>query len=72
MLNIPATKAGKDFLNMPDNPLKNSFLKWARLKFGNDFLGLKLSTYTDGEPYFKHPSGVEISLRDFLNAREEE
>lgn len=67
---IPATKSGQEYLSKPDNPLKTAFLDWAKLRLGEDYSGFKLSTYTDGEPYFKHPIGTEISLRDYINARD--
>jgi hypothetical protein len=67
---IAASDSGKRVLGSMQQS-SPEFLEWMKNKTGNDFTNWRLSTYTDGEPYFKHIGfGTEVTERDYTARKE--
>lgn len=71
-LGINVTPFGKELLKKP-SPMLFEFIEWFKKTRTAYVKVSKLSTYTDGEPYFFLPGfeDAEFSFRDFLKEKEE-
>ena len=65
---IPATPSGKKLLANISS-VTSEFVRAFKEMHGGKYVG-KLSTYTDGEPYYSS-HGAEFSLRDYLKRKDE-